>query len=348
METKADIEYKTSNIFDKLEEKKEEFLMKFEKKILDDLLKSIEDNFSSIFEEQKNNAYLIQKWFVNNNIIDEKTVKFTSDVIRNIYKFNLKNSETTSNSNESMFLTKNSCSVWIWSVELKKWIVKVQFGDITQRDKQSFVIDTWTILSYDILIISIRNKKDSKILIYKIPTVEELKDLGTDYLVYSEQEWIGSFDIVGRVCLIKDSLLNSEVFYMIAELNDKFNLLVMKLQEKVIEDEELQMIASLHKLFEKPLISDIMDLWEITSGIFSNHLVILYGRKYEIYLISQDEYKEANFLKFTKIEGHYGILLPPEFMEYYHKVKTVDEDYLIFIGSSKLEIRTVIYLIYLL
>ena len=340
METKSDLNYLLSNIEDKLADKKDKFLMKFEKKILEDLQTLVKQNVKSIIEEQKCNVSDIQRCLISNNIIDEKSVKYPFDIIRNIYKFKSMEDDKSEGTKDRMFLTKNSWSVCVWSVELMKWIMNVQICDITQREKQTHVIDSWTILSSDILAIIIRNKIETKILAYKIPTMEDLKDLGTDYLEYSENEWFGSFDIQGRVWMIKNSLLNSEYFYLIIESNDKYVLQVMKLQEKANDKDKLEIIISLNKVSEKQLTSDIMDVWELSNGPFANHLVLLYGRNYEIYSITQNEYKEGAFIKFTKIEGHYGILLPPHFLEYYHRVRMLDEEYLIFIGSSKIEIRT--------
>ena len=104
-------------------------------------------------------------------------------------------------------------------------MITLKICDIVQREKQLFVIDQYVILEDDILIVSMRNKKDTKILAFKIPKISDLNDYGLDHLVIMPEEAIGSYEITGRVSLMKDTLLSKERIYLINEVSRNENVL---------------------------------------------------------------------------------------------------------------------------
>lgn len=343
LEKKTTLEYKTEGLETCLEDRKDEFLMKFEKKELDEILNKVDKRFTQLFKEQKQKAALEpQNFSRNGSILEERIVKFQKDVIRGLYPFYRREDIMSPNwVKDNSFITKNNGSVWIWNLELQRCIVTIQICDITQRDKQLYVIDKCTIVDNDLLVIIIRSKKASKILVYKIPTIEELQSLDIDEITYSDTECIGSHQFQGIVSVLKDSLFDPDKFYIIVDWDNKFTFKVMQICEEVKEEEKPDITAKINEIHQIELTKEALDICDWPTGPLKNHMIFLYGRHYEIHAIKLDEYKDLDYKSMYVVQGNYGILLPPNLIEYYHRVVPFDVDQYLFIGSTKIEVRKI-------
>lgn len=122
-----------------------------------------------------------------------------------------------------------------------------------------FVIDQYTIIDEDILVVALRNKKDTRIQAYKLPSISDLNSSDIDHLVILPEEAIGSYDVTGRITMMKDSLLSTDRLYFVAETSDRNEnmLTCLYLEEYLTESEDIQI--KFQKMFETKFNNEIMD-----------------------------------------------------------------------------------------
>ena len=301
----------TANDFESI---KERFLMRFEKKEYDELVRPIEEKWRKLINNQPQNKKA-EAPAKSNGILAECNIECRHDRIRNIYSYEWQNLSRE----DEIFVSKNQWSLSIWSINQQKCMITLKICDIVQREKQLFVIDQYVILEDDILIVSMRNKKDTKILAFKIPKISDLNDFALDHLVIMPEEAIGSYEITGRVSLMKDTLLSKERIYLINEVSRNENVLYwFYVQETLTEYDDISI--SFVKVIEQKFDSEIHDICEWLEGP-EHYLLMLFGRTYEVYNLKINEENEADKIAFKKMDGAHGILLPPNLTEYYFKIQ---------------------------
>jgi hypothetical protein len=342
VERKTELDYQVEAAKARLEEVKDDFLMRFERKQMEVVMKKIEDRFRRLLNEQEEtkNPHPFQN--DKNNVEEEKIIKIEQDVVKGVYKYQPRDTEYFAVRNrDTLAIIRWASSICIFNLSLKHQILEIKLGDITKRETIKFVVDAWVILGNNVLIVALRSKQQTKLVSFMIPTMEEIESLRWREISLDQSDSLGWYCFNGRVSTIKNSLLNSEVFYLFTEDNSQFSFQIMQISESTKDEEALEIWVNIEEVYSQKLKSEVLDFWECSGGLLANHLVMLDGRNYEIYRLDKDEYGEINFRAVQKLKISIGILLPEEAIDYYHTVKPFNIDQLLFIGSTKLEIRKI-------
>ncbi|CAI2385649.1 unnamed protein product [Moneuplotes crassus] len=320
----------------KLEDTKEEFLMKFDRKELLMLIEPITEKYDQLAEGSD------EEKVDEGQGIYEHAVEYREDQIREIIPYLPKDDPyCEEKSRDTLIIQRNSSSILVWHMKTQKIMFKIEICKITERDSQVYFVDKCTIISTDILVLCCHNKKETSILFYKIPTLEDLETLGVEFVEYQLFDNLGSFQCEGRVTILKDSFFSSETFYLFSEHNDMHYLRILQIEEKIKEDSNVPIQITCEIVFQIEFSDNIQDLLEIPNGDLRFHLSILTGKDYEIYKIGVDQFGDIDFKSIKQVTGTYGILLPPKTIEYFHRMLVFDHDLLLFISNDRLEFRRI-------